>query len=281
MKLLKLLFIVCSVLLVNNAIAQDLVCSMDHNHDDVGRSFDKVQDNKQTVYICTGAYAYAYHSRSNCPGLSNCRGSVKYTNENHAANELDRVPCCRCWTNVAGRCKDDNPNYRSGGSASGDNSQAYGYVVIAIVAASAIILSNDVYVYPTYSFHKGRNKQNSRYDDGFGWTFGFRKTFKKSALEYGASYVNSSKVYNNNTRWGGHLNYIHHVFPSKTPKWLKVYGGPSLNYVSDFGYGGIVGTKMKIVDRLNFDVRYEYTTQTNQIQAGLIITYQKKYFWKK
>jgi hypothetical protein len=51
MKLLKLLFIVCSVLLVNNAIAQDLVCSMDHNHDDVGRSFDKVQDNKQTVYI--------------------------------------------------------------------------------------------------------------------------------------------------------------------------------------------------------------------------------------
>ena len=27
----------------------------------------------QTVYICTGPYAYAYHSTPNCPGLSNCK----------------------------------------------------------------------------------------------------------------------------------------------------------------------------------------------------------------
>ena len=35
----------------------------------------------QTVYVCLGEYAYAYHSRSDCPGLSNCKGSIKYTDE--------------------------------------------------------------------------------------------------------------------------------------------------------------------------------------------------------
>jgi len=54
-----------------------------------------------------------------------------------------------------------------------------------------------------------------------------------------------------------------------------------VNYLNDFGGGGIVGIEMKIFDRLRFDLRYELTTQTNQIQVGLIFTYQKKYFWQK
>ena len=33
----------------------------------------------QTVYICTGLYAYAYHSISNYPGLNNCKGEINYT----------------------------------------------------------------------------------------------------------------------------------------------------------------------------------------------------------
>ena len=109
-------------------------------------------------------------------------------------------------------------------------------------------------------------------------------------MEYGASYIKYETTYNygdgytdtySENRWGGHLNYVHQVFYNKTPEWLKVYLGPSLNYVYDFGYGGIVGTEIRLFDRLKFDVRYEMTTQTNQIQAGLIFTYQKKYFWKK
>jgi len=71
------------------------------------------------------------------------------------------------------------------------------------------------------------------------------------------------------------------MFYDRTPDWLKVYLGPSLNLVSEFGYGGIVGSEIKLLDRLRFDLRYERTTQTNQLQAGLIFTYQKKYFWQK
>ncbi len=66
-------------------------------------------ENQQRVYICTGQYAYAYHSRPDCPGLNNCKGEIKYTDEHTAINRLERIPCCRCWSNVKGRCIDDNP----------------------------------------------------------------------------------------------------------------------------------------------------------------------------
>jgi hypothetical protein len=82
-------------------------------------------------------------------------------------------------------------------------------------------------------------------------------------------------------RWGGHFNYVHQLFYTIKPDWLILYTGPSVNFLSDFGFGGIVGSSMKLFDRLKFDVRYELTSQTNQIQAGLIFTYQKKYFWRK
>jgi hypothetical protein len=245
----------------------------------------------QTVYICTGLYAYAYHSRSDCQGLKNCKGQINYTDEYSAVNSFDRRPCCRCWSNVSGNCKDDNPN--GGGSVGSDNnSEAYAYLALAIVTTSAIILSNDFYIYPAYSFYKGVDKNNyygqqPNNGNGTGWIFGFRKTFKHSALEYGASYLKFENAYFykntiiQNRRWGGHFNFVHQIFYNNTPEWLKVYIGPSLNYVYDFGYGGIIGSEMKLFDRLRLDVRYEWTTQTNQIQAGLIFTYQKKYFWQK
>lgn len=251
--------------------------------------------NSQTVYVCTGAYAYAYHSRSDCPGLGNCKGEIRYTDEYTVVNSFRRVPCCKCWSNVAGRCKDDNTHYGGGYGGGGDNSEAYAYLALAIVATSAIILSNDVYVYPAISFYK-RTKSYNYYgqnpNDGFGtgWIFGFRKTFKHSALEYGVSYLKSKVEYNYGfgyaysneiARWGGHFNYVHQIFYNKTPDWLKIYIGASVNNVYDFGYGGIIGTELKLFDRLRFDARYEYTSQTNQIQAGLIFTYQKKYFWQK
>lgn len=33
--------------------------------------------NTTTVYICTGKYAKKYHYKSNCRGLSNCKGEIK------------------------------------------------------------------------------------------------------------------------------------------------------------------------------------------------------------
>ena len=249
--------------------------------------------NAQIVYICTGSYAYAYHSRSDCSGLSNCKGDINYLDENSAINYYGRSPCCKCWSNVGGRCKDDNPTY--GGGGGGDNSDALAALGIIMIAASAAILSNDLYYYPVLSFYSPFNSQsqlanNIKIKNNSGSAFGFRKTFDHSALEYGVSYLKTGYEYNYGwgytttreiSRWGVHLNYVQHFFYDKTPHWLKLYCGPSLNYVYDFGFGGILGAEIKLLDRLRFDTRYELTNQTNQIQAGLIFTYQKEYFWRK
>ena len=236
----------------------------------------------QTVYVCTGEYAYSYHSRSNCSGMNNCKGQIKYTDENYAVRSLGRKPCCICWSNVSSRCTNDSGYYGSSGGGGGSQDEAIAYAAIAIVALSAIILSNDIYLNSIYSFDKNHND--------LGYSFGFRKTFKNSALEYGVSILkNDYQIYNNyysynytdtSTETLFNFNYIHHIFKNKTPHWLTPYVGPSLNFSDDFGYGIVLGSKMKLFDRLDFNLRYELTTLSNQLQAGIIFTYQKKYFWK-
>lgn len=284
MKNLKYTLILFGLLIPFITFSQDLVSLDEHNHSEFELIQNENETNVQTVYVCTGQYSYAYHSRNDCPGLNNCKGQIQYTDEYYATSTLQRKPCCRCWNNVVNNCKDDNPSYGSSGGSGGGNDEALGYVAIVAVAFSAVILSNDLYVYPTYSLD-----DNSK--NGVGWSFGFRKTFDHSALEYGASIINSKHDYysyngtyigkHNREKWGWNFNYIHHFFESKTADWMTPYAGLSVNYFNDFGYGGIVGTKMRLFDRLDFDVRYEYTTETSRIQAGLIFTYQKKYFWKK
>ncbi len=250
------------------------------------KSSNRYSTKLQTVYICTGSYAYAYHSVSNCAGLNNCKGEIKYTDEYTAANTYGRKPCCKCWSNVYNGCKEDNPT--SGGGSSGGGGEGYGIIALVIATTSAIILSNDFYIYPAYSFYKEANtnlsySQQKNYKKGTGLIFGFRKTFKHSALEYGASNLTFEAINNNYSysRWGGHFNFVHQILYNKTPDWLKLYVGPSVNSVFNFGYGGIMGSEIKLFDRLKFDTRFELTTQTNQFQAGLIFTYQKKYFWQK
>lgn len=262
------------------------------------KTSENYESNSLLVFVCTGPYAEAYHSTATCAGLSNCKGAIKYTNEMFAVNNMGRRPCCRCWSVSHSGCKDDNPTGGGAvGSGGGGGNEASAIAIVAITAVfiSAAILSNDFYIYPTYSFYKknGDFPDNSKMlnaSNSSGWSFGFRKTLKNSAFEYGASLLKSKVEYNDGfgkkykeefDRWGVHLNFVHLLFPNKTPKWIKPYIGPSVNYVYDFGYGGIVGAEFKLVSRLKFDLRYEYTTQTNQIQAGLIFKYQKKYFWQK
>jgi hypothetical protein len=247
---------------------------------------DNPTTNNQVVYVCMGAYSQAYHSQPNCAGLNNCKGEIKYTDANYAVYTLGRSPCCRCWSNVNGGCRDD-AQY-AGGGGGGD---AFALIAVAVVATSVIVLSNDVYLHPLISFYKPRDLNDEKIiNPSIGWTFGFRKRFAHSALEYGLSSIKSKVEYNNgfgdvqysyDSRIGGHFNFVHQLFYNKTPSRLKIYLGPSINYVYDFGYGGIIGADLKIFDRLSFDFRYELTTQTNQFQAGLIFTYQKKYFWQR
>lgn len=198
---------------------------------------------KESCPYCSDIYS---HTHKNCP---RCRGTGK-VQSNTNSHDYSHV------------FNNENIDYNA-------------YVYLGIAVASVFIFSNDIYVYPVTSFYKSGEQT-----DGSGWTFGLRKTFNYSALEYGASYLKSTTNYGYgysepSERWGAHFDFVQQIFYNKTPDWLRIYIGPSVNYVYDFGYGAIIGTEMRLFNRLKFDIRYERTTQTNQLQAGLIFTYQK------
>lgn len=265
----------------------------------------------QTVYVCNGPYAYAYHSISNCPGLQNCSGQIQYTDENYALYTMQRVPCCRCWSNTNGRCKDDNPYNRtsSGGGGGGDGEELL-MIGLAIVAFSAILLSNDIYISGVTELRKlpeqYKTMDNSEFSVGYGFNSFLRKTFKKSALEYGGGLITFNEKYTYKYHTGiidsisnqSSVNYVtvikKHYFPSIQISYLhyfpmpkinrnnvKVFIGPTINANYQFCYGISSGVQWGIFDRLKFDFRYELTNFTNRFSAGLIFTYQKKYLWQK
>jgi hypothetical protein len=259
-----------------------------------------IPNNLQVVYICTGSYAYAYHSNNTCAGLNNCKSSIVYLDENQAVNAYGRKPCCKCWRNVGYNCKDDNP-YNSGtySNGGGGDGAAMAMIVIggAIVATSVFILSNEVYVAPAYSFYKGKRYLPSsikkiKQKPALGFCFQLRKNFENSGLEYGFSYFSYEqyvtyvdpkipirrRIVN---KFGGNLNYVHNFFNDRMPENVLLFAGPTLKFVDRFGAGGIVGISYKVHDRVKFDFRYELSSQSNQIQLGLQILYQKEYFWKK
>jgi hypothetical protein len=236
----------------------------------------------QTVCVCTGPYAYAYHSTLQCPGLANCSRQINYVDENHAVYTMGRVPCCRCWNNVSGRCKEDNPKTSSGygGGGDEDTAEAMAYVALILVVASAAVLSNDVYIHRSYSFI-GEGSENWL---GAGWTSGFKKNFDNGDLEYGVSYHTSGGSWQSSSYreiWGGHLNAIFPLLKYQDLYTLAPYFGSTINVFNDIGYGGIIGAEIALSDRISLDLRYELSTQTHQVQAGLIYNYQKEYFWKK
>jgi hypothetical protein len=160
---------------------------------------------------------------------------------------------------------------------------------LALIAVAAVIVSNDFYIYPVVSF---RSMPSMAGLPG-GWAFGLRRKYEKCALEYGVSrltfrqYVFSGSSVargSDGYRWGGHFNFVVEVAKSRRYPGLTAYLGPSVNVMAataKFGAGGLAGVSCELFDRLKADVRYEYTTTTSQLQAGLIFTYQKKRFWEK
>jgi len=274
-------FLILSLFIVFNISAQNIY-GLPHTTESFNSCktssnlYDK--DELQTVYICDGSYAYAYHSSTECPGLNNCKGQIYYTNESDAINSYGRIPCCRCWSNVSGRCKDDNPSGYGGGGGGGDSGEALAIIGAIIITTSAFILSNDVYAYPILSFQNIPNEDiwgSNNSTSSMGWAFGLRKTFNASALEYGVT------LFDDNRYLGFHLNYVHEITENKTPDWMQLYAGPTINITNDVGYGGVLGFEVEITERLKFDTRYELSSTTNNIKSGLIFTYQKEYFWNK
>lgn len=230
----------------------------------------------QTVYICGGKYAYAYHSHAQCSGLNNCQGGVYYTSETEAIQQYGRVPCCICWNNVQGRCKTDNPYDSYGGGGGGvDESDYWTAVGLVLISASAFILSNDVYV--NQGVTVGASPFGDGNFDGTGggnfFSTGLRKTFANSALEYG---IVVAETYKNQIAFKA--GYVHNL--NKNEK-SQFFVGPTLIAYREATFGGVVGWRTELMDRLSFDVRYETTAEVSALYAGLCFTYQKEYFWKK
>ena len=248
----------------------------------------------QTVYICTGPYSYAYHSTNQCAGLNNCRGEINYTYESYAIS-LGRKPCCRCWSNVYSNCHEDNSTssssssgtYYGGGGGGGSEALAVvGLIYLCYAAIGTVLISNDMYLHYGYSFEQSPNKYNYKISDRSVLQFGLRKNFKHWSVEYGISeghYINTdiNQYYQQPPRFnqfGFQFNVQRQIFYNKIQKKFKLYVGPAINYNFEFGYGGVIGIDYKIFERLKLDLRYELTTQTNKVLAGLIFKYQKNYY---
>ena len=55
------------------------------------------QDSAETyVYICTGKYAYSYHSTNTCSGLNKCKAEIRKVTVGYA-KQIGRKPCEKCY----------------------------------------------------------------------------------------------------------------------------------------------------------------------------------------
>ena len=302
MRLKKLILVFFSLGLFINAYGHGSVIESESSH--YSSNKDSITANEafapddQTVFICTGNHAYVYHSNSNCAGLSNCKGEIKYTDESYALYTMGRKPCCLCWSNAGPQCKDDRKTggKYNGGDGSSAEKQAVLYSAIAVtsVILSVLVLSNDMYYSPALSIDS--KSIDGKAITGFAHNFGFRKTFDRAAFEYGAVY--SSFNYQNSyyinddlytyprkyNYWGFNISFIHNIKSSFIYKHDKVYGGLALsgfNLNNTPGLGFILGDSYELNKRFKSDFRLFYSQRVFQIQIGIIFNYQKKYIWER
>ena len=58
---------------------------------------NKARQKDAVVYVCDSPSAYAYHSNSNCSGLSRCSHGIIKMSEKDAVNKYNRRPCKKCY----------------------------------------------------------------------------------------------------------------------------------------------------------------------------------------
>lgn len=261
--------------------------------------------NAQKVSICTGDYSYAYHSHSNCRGLNNCQGKIIQVDVSTAEKVYNRKPCEICCVQglyIEGITNNTLNNglitYKPSASSSGYLGSDYSgdYSLLLLIGLPILGLAsytNCIFLYPAYNFNHKKDNNKIR------WMFGIRKIFDRTALELGASYLvdfkefvyieeyydeskgKMVKYYCNDPAldykrnvWGFHLNYFCYFQPYSSRKSVNMYIGPTINYIEGIGFGGLTGVELKVTRWFKIDVRYEWTTRTNQIQTGLVFKYQ-------
>lgn len=141
------------------------------------------------------------------------------------------------------------------------------------LAAYVVLVSNDIYVQPNINFYPYKSEQlvGSR----LGWSYGLRKQFMRSSLEYGVS-TYGSRISSFD------INYLHDLQIHNIPGRIQPYFGIGMN-TGNYGFGmsGQFGLYLPLFDRLKVDMRYKLGNRINQLQLGLIFKYQKEYFWNK
>ena len=261
--------------------------------------FLKISGQSQLVYVCTGEYAKVFHSKNNCSGLNNCKSSILLVSESEAKNKYNlQRPCCICLNNRSGCGTEDlpatkfnpyvpqqhietSPEYIEAMRRKREK-EAAAYAAAGTLAVGAIIGSNDFYV---QYFKEEKTYITPMYGmvvDDRGIAFGFRKTFNRSFIEYGASVIRKSEYQGPDggyPKWAGHFNYIHNFKLIKGTDKLNLFIGPSINSFftesASFGIGGITGFSFKLSDWMKIDTRYEITSTTNRIGAGIVLTYNQ------
>jgi len=147
---------------------------------------------------------------------------------------------------------------------------------VIVGAAGLFFISDCVYFYPSYNFNSVHDFDKIRY------MFGYRISLNHSAIELGLSYINTNTTiiseglmdsFIEDPGWGFHMNYVYFLSKHYQYKKVNLYIGPTVNYIGKIGVGGLVGSEIKITNWLKFDLRYELTTRTNQLQAGLVFKY--------
>lgn len=259
----------------------------------------------QIVVICTGEYAKVYHSRDDCTGLNNCKGDLIRVYQSEAINKYKlQRPCCVCWYPSSIGCGTDDipnnnqptkfnpyvPQFRNEeemklyayANAKKRQEEAAAYAAAGALAVGAIIGSNDFYI---QYFKEKRVYMTAWYGmvvDDRGLAFGFRKTFNKSFIEYGASVIPKSDYQGLDggyPKWAGHFNYIRNLKLVKGKDKLNLFIGPSINSFftesASFGIGGITGFSYKLSDWLKFDTRYELTSTTDRLGASIVLTFNQ------
>jgi len=141
------------------------------------------------------------------------------------------------------------------------------------LAAYVVLISNDIYVQPNINFYPYKSEQlvGSR----LGLSYGLRKQFMRSSLEYGVS-TYGSRISSFD------INYLHDLQIHSIPGRIQPYFGIGMN-AGNYGFGmsGQFGLYLPLLDRLKVDIRYKLGNRINQLQLGLIFKYQKEYFWNK
>lgn len=190
---------------------------------------------------------------------------------------IDRNPCYKYKQSAI-----DQPRFYN--SASSDYSFLVFFAMIGI-------LSNDLYYNRIVSLSNNVIDNQIGLKFGYGFSFGLRKEWTRSALEYGISSVKYEPQYidpyydkeikGSVQNISFDLNFIHNILINRAPYPFKPYAGIATRLGSRSGIGAIIGTSVPFLDRFKFDLRYELGFRTNFLRFGLIFKYQKTYLWNK